>query len=322
MSVPPPHAAAAPASDADGDTASTRRGTPPFVFQVKGDNIHSSGGSSSSKRRHKDKHSVGITQDGVVYTWGPSSGFGQLGRPTGSTSGIGGDDSSSKQYEHSRTPAPAVFSGTSTDQNENLNHVHGYRAYAGGASDSGHTAVLDTTGNLWMTGCDRWQQLGLGSPAGGSAGYTWVGGKTHQTSFQKNEFITTLLTQHDATACIRDVALGGDHTVVLSSNQKDVFVFGKGGEGQLGLNEKRFVSAPARSQILSASSSKSQSPATTDVIAIASVCAIQNCSLTMDRNGKVLQTAGKCRETQDFVKALANCRERAEKSGLLIKDTQ
>jgi alpha-tubulin suppressor-like RCC1 family protein len=308
--------------DADVDTTRTGTTTPPFVFQVNG------GDDSSSKDKHK-QHSVGITKDGVVYTWGPSSGFGQLGRPTGTTSGISsgndqsGSSSSRRQYEYSRTPGPAVLS-SGTDQNQNET-VHAYRAYVGGASDSGHTAVLDATGNLWMTGCDRWQQLGLGSSAGGSAGYTWVGGKTHQTSFQKNEFITNLLEQYDATARIRDVALGGDHTVVLSSNQKDVFVFGKGGEGQLGLNEKRFVSAPARSHVLSASSSsKSRSPAaTTDAIAsVASVCAIQNCSLTMDRNGKVLQKAGKCRETPDFVKALATCRERAEKSGLLEKDAR
>ena len=298
----PAPASTPPASDINADadvdnTDSTKRGTtphkhPPFVFQVKGCT--------------KKQHSVGITADGVVYTWGPSSGFGQLGRPTGKTSASSGDDGKSIHYEHSRTPGPAVFSGT--DENQ----VQGYRAYVGGASDSGHTAVLDVTGNLWMTGCDRWQQLGLGSPAGGSAGYTWVGGKTHQTSFQRNEFITTLLQQHDANARIRDVALGGDHTVVLSSNQKDVFAFGKGAEGQLGLNEKRFVSAAARSSLLSASSN--------NATAIASVCAMQNCSLTMDRNGKVLQTAGKCRDTQaDFVKALATCRERAEKSGLLGK---
>lgn len=295
----PSASASASDTDADVDAASTKRGTtqtplhPPFVFQVKG--------------HTRKQHSVGICPDGVVYTWGPSSGFGQLGRPTGTTGG-GNSNDSKQHHEHSRTPGPAVFSGTDPVTET----VHGCRAYVGGASDSGHTAVLDTNGNLWMTGCDRWQQLGLGSPAGGSAGYTWVGGKTHQTSFQKNTFISTLLQQHDATARVRDVALGGDHTIVLSSNQKDVFSFGKGAEGQLGLNEKRFVSAPARSHVLSA---------TTDAnIAIASVCAMQNCSLTMDRKGKVLQTAGKCRETTDFVKALADCRTRAEKSGLLGKE--
>jgi alpha-tubulin suppressor-like RCC1 family protein len=301
---PPPQRTSTPTSAAGSDvdnTASTRRATsphnhPPFAFQVKGSG--------------RKQHSVGITVDGVIYTWGASSGFGQLGRPTGKTSGSVGNDSTSSgsskslHHENSRTPGPAAFSGTDET-------VRGYRAYVGGASDSGHTAVLDVAGNLWMTGCDRWQQLGLGSPAAGSAGYTWVGGKTHQTSFQKNAFITTLLQQHDATARIRDVALGGDHTVVLSSNQKDVFAFGKGAEGQLGLNEKRFVSAAARSSVLSAA---------TDATAIASVCAMQNCSLTMDKNGRVLQTAGKCRETADFIKALATCRERAEKSGLQGKE--
>ena len=34
-------------------------------------------------------------------------------------------------------------------------------AYAGGFPSSGHSALLDTNGNLWMCGCDRWQQLGV-----------------------------------------------------------------------------------------------------------------------------------------------------------------
>ena len=48
---------------------------------------------------------------------------------------------------------------------------------------------------------------------------------------------------------IRDVALGGDHTVVLSGNQHDVYTFGKGGEGQLGVMGKPFVSAPVKSHL-------------------------------------------------------------------------
>ena len=34
-------------------------------------------------------------------------------------------------------------------------------AYAGGFPSSGHSALFDTNGNLWMCGCDRWQQLGV-----------------------------------------------------------------------------------------------------------------------------------------------------------------
>eukprot|EP00520_Triparma_pacifica_P003211 CAMPEP_0118670012 /NCGR_PEP_ID=MMETSP0785-20121206/21214_1 /TAXON_ID=91992 /ORGANISM="Bolidomonas pacifica, Strain CCMP 1866" /LENGTH=108 /DNA_ID=CAMNT_0006564747 /DNA_START=189 /DNA_END=512 /DNA_ORIENTATION=+ len=62
-------------------------------------------------------------------------------------------------------------------------------AYTGGTKDSGHTAFLDQSGGLWMAGCDRWQQLGLGSPGAGAAGYTWGGGKIWQSKFMRNEAI-------------------------------------------------------------------------------------------------------------------------------------
>ena len=39
-------------------------------------------------------------------------------------------------------------------------------AYTGGFPSSGHSAILDIRGYLWVTGCDRWQQLGLGSSDG------------------------------------------------------------------------------------------------------------------------------------------------------------
>jgi len=34
---------------------------------------------------------------------------------------------------------------------------------AGGAKDAGHSAAVDINGGVWTWGCDRWQQLGLGS---------------------------------------------------------------------------------------------------------------------------------------------------------------
>lgn len=249
------------------------------------------------------KHHVGISSlDGKVYTWGKSNSFGQLGR-TGKTN----------------TPLRA-----------NLVHIHhqnhprsspssssepqAFRVYAGGIAESGHSAVLDSYGTLWLTGCDRWQQLGLGSTNGGASGYTWENGKLWQESFRPIHHLNDeLLNDSDEKTGgkIRDVALGGDHTVILSSNQRDVITFGKGGEGQLGHASKPFVFSPARSKELSLSK-KSRSKK------IAAVCAISHCSLTLDEEGKILNAVGKCkRTTSDFKVALEACLRRASKNDLL-----
>ena len=109
--------------------------------------------------------------------------------------------------------------------------------------------------------------------------------------------------------CVRDVALGGDHTLVLSSNKKDVVAFGKGGEGQLGLSFKPWVSSPARSKVLSSSSSD-----------IAAVCAFRHCSWTLDEDGEVKDMTGKCdKEAKGMIRALKYCEKRARESGLLNK---
>jgi alpha-tubulin suppressor-like RCC1 family protein len=117
--------------------------------------------------------------------------------------------------------------------------------------------------------------------------------------------------QDDDDATIRDVALGGDHTLVLSSNQRDVYAFGKGGEGQLGTTGKPFVSAPVKATKLSVSSNDNKTK-------IAAVCAIQHCALTIDDKGDVLKHAGKCRRSsREFQEALEACIRRATSNGLL-----
>jgi len=171
--------------------------------------------------------------------------------------------------------------------------------------------------------------LDLGSSHGGSSGYTWKGGRLWQDQFQKSHHVVELLKSLDPSMAtndrgkstllqssssldssriwIRDVALGGDHTVILSSNKKDVISFGKGGEGQLGLSSKPWVSSPAKSKILSSSTAD-----------ISAVCAIRNCSMTLDANGEVMGKAGKCSmESKGMKKALALCRKRAKETGLL-----
>ena len=105
---------------------------------------------------------------------------------------------------------------------------------------------------------------------------------------------------------IRDVALGGDHTVVLSRNRRDVLTFGKGGEGQLGLTSKPWVSSPSKSKVLSSSKSD-----------IAAVCAFRHCSMTLDDDGQIKNSVGKCSKIK---KALELCRKRAAESGLIGSD--
>ena len=191
--------------------------------------------------------------------------------------------------------------------------------YTGGFSSSGHSAILDTNGYLWLSGCDRWQQLGLGSSHGGSSGYTWKGGKLWQDQFQRNDHVVGLIQKLDSSLTnsnihghipsrwIRDVALGGDHTVILSSNKNDVVVFGKGGEGQLGLMSKPWVSSPAKSKVLSSSDAN-----------ISAVCAFRNCSVTLNDRGEVIKKAGKCSiEIKGMKRALDMCRKRAKETGLL-----
>ena len=187
------------------------------------------------------------------------------------------------------------------------------RVYTGGFASSGHSALLDERGNLWLSGCDRWQQLGLGSSNSGSGGYTWTGGKLWQDQFQKNEHVVKLLqsldpslskapTKDNARRWIRDVSLGGDHTVILSANKRDVITFGKGGEGQLGLSSKPWVSSPSKSKQLSSSNSE-----------ISAVCAFKNCSMTLNDKGEVMKKAGKCSlDLKGMKKALDACRKRAK----------
>lgn len=248
-------------------------------------------------------HSVGITREGHVLTWGRSNRLGQLGRPTATKTKIKSSSSSVDATTTKATqPGLAVFEGRTT--------VRGVRAYAGGSADAGHTAVIDQDGDLWMAGCDRWQQLGLGSSMLGATGYTWKA--LYQTTFQRNDFVRAYLRELDPTATIRDVAIGGDHTIVLSSNGRDVIAFGKGGEGQLGLHQKCFVSAPMKSKYLSSSERGK----------ISAVCAFDNCSAALSPKGEILSEAGKCHRTQSLLQSLVECRKEARLAGLLSDDSR
>lgn len=188
------------------------------------------------------------------------------------------------------------------------NRVRIKRAFAGGNSEARHSALLDDDGVLYVCGSDRWQQLGLGSSNGGSTGYTWK--SLWQCKFIKNDFVPELITKLDPSLKkhpIRDVALGGDHTVVLSKNKRDVVTFGKGAEGQLGLSSKPYVSAVSKSKQLSSTKAD-----------IAAVCAFLNCSWTLNDNGEVANQTGKCStKIKGMERALEACRDKAKNSDLV-----
>lgn len=262
-------------------------------------------------------HNIGISTDGQAYTWGKTNSLGQLGRPTDKSSTCTG------RGHRKNTPQHAIFSNpqVSTLTNPlNLNpaekfigNVKSVRGFVGGFKDSGHSAILDEDGFLWLSGCDRWQQLGLGSSTGRAAGYTWKNGALWQETFQRNDYLRELMKNfargNQNTERIRDVALGGDHTVVLSEDRCNVFTFGKGREGQLGLKgEKPFVSSPVHAKGLSSVKGD-----------IAAVCAIRHCSVTLDENGNILKHAGKCNQfnselMKEFIKG---CRDRAQEDRLV-----
>mmetsp|Transcript_21993 Transcript_21993/g.45446 ORF Transcript_21993/g.45446 Transcript_21993/m.45446 type:complete len:271 (-) Transcript_21993:1784-2596(-) len=237
--------------------------------------------------------SVGISSDGRAYTWGRTNKLGQLGRRSGE--------------KPSKKPHPAQFVDPD-DPSRTVDNVKVVRAFAGGNEEAGHTAVLDSTGSLWLAGTDRWQQLGLCNAALGTIGYTWDG--LWKEAFHRNTFVPKLLSDVCCDATIRDIAIGGDHTLVLSANKRDVIAFGKGGDGQLGLaGFKPWVSAPVRSKELSSRKGD-----------IAAVCAINHCSLTLGNDGQVLSEAGKCskRMSKRYAAALQYCQKRAERDGLVL----
>ncbi|KAG7346680.1 regulator of chromosome condensation RCC1 repeat protein [Nitzschia inconspicua] len=227
------------------------------------------------------RHSIGVTENGQAFSWGKSSKLGQLGRDT-------------DKISSTKPGAVALAKGVVVQ-----------RAYVSNSdNDSGHSALLDDQGRLWMAGCDRWQQLGLGSAQGGTAGYTWKGGKLWQERFVLSSYITDLMKEDNADAAIRDVALGADHTLVLSSNKNDVYSFGKGGDGQLGFVGKPFVSAPRKSSVLSEPN-------------IAAVCAVRHCSMTLGSDGLVKQRVGRQCGASIVTQGVDECIARARRHKLL-----
>ena len=73
----------------------------------------------------------------------------------------------------------------------------------------------------------------------------------------------------------------------------------------MGVDGAPFVSAPARSTALSSATDESK---------IAAVCAVADCTATLDAEGAVKAQVGRCRGLAEH---LAECRRRARERGLL-----
>lgn len=256
---------------------------------------------SIRKSNDNIKNFIGISLEGQVFTWGKCNHLGQLGR-SGKASHVLPAQFSNPAHEDRITENGNTRNLSSTEV-----QIKASKVYTGGTKDAGHSAVIDSEGSLWLTGCDRWQQLGLGTSVSGASGYTWKNGRLWHESFQKNIFLPQLMQTG-----IRDVAIGGDHTIVLSENQKDVYSFGKGAEGQLGIVTKPFVNCSARSKELSSSNDRK----------IAAVCAIRHCSFTLDDKNKILKMVGKCKIDKNILmNAGKDCQEKALKDGLVVLES-
>ena len=160
---------------------------------------------------------------------------------------------------------------------------------AGGGNDAGHSAAVTAAGDVYTWGCDRWQQLGLGSPEAGAAGYTWQKGAIWQWEPQR-AFVPVP---------VKQVACGDDHTVALAHDGRSIITWGRGEHGQLGRGRALFVGAPARSDALSHHDGDPS---------IAWVAALRNCSATVDERGNIIRTAGKCANVRQ--RLLDLCRKR------------
>ena len=203
-------------------------------------------------------------RDAAAYTWATGSTsarrrrgnrFGQLGRAGD------GDDEGPGAAEEGKVEVGAEVGPLVT-------------ASAGGTQDSGHTLMVDADGAVWAFGCDRWQQLGLGSAAAGAVGYTWENGRLWQDRPRR---VAALGGER-----VISVAAGGDHSVALTA-EGCVYTWGRGEHGQLGhLGTKPFVMPPTKSEYLSGDSA-------------AAILAEENCTAVVGQDRRsILRHAGRC----------------------------
>ena len=193
----------------------------------------SSSSRMTSIRSCSENHCIEVRHDGT-YVWATNSSrgnrFGQLGRSS-SNSRTTSKESNVDAYDDIKIPRKIEITCST--------------AAAGGSKDSGHSLFVDRKGQVYACGCDRWQQLGLGSTEAGAAGYTWTDGKL----WQYHPRLIHALSGKNVEA----VAAGADHSVALLASG-EVWTWGRGEHGQLGQQGKPFVMPPTKSVELSSTS--------------------------------------------------------------------
>ena len=242
-----------------------------------------------------------------MYSWGESNKNGELGRDTSKIS----------SKKPGLVPLPVKAAQTYVSN--------------GSRRNGGHSAIIDENGQLWMSGCDLWLQLGF-NRAETRTGYTWKDGKLSHDRFVQSTPINQLLKLDDEKANnnfqrfsmeglrIRDVSLGGNHTLVLASDRRSVYAFGKGGDGQLGLVRVPVISAPVRSKLLSDDNNVEERDGKDEIMKersqIHAVCAVSSCSATIGENGRIKKYVGKC-DSKIVTEGLAKCIAQARHKGLI-----
>lgn len=91
----------------------------------------------------------------------------------------------------------------------------------------------------------------------------------------------------------------------MLTTSKDVYCWGRGGQGQLGVAGVPFVSAPVKSIELSGGEG------------VAAVCALQDCTATVNEDGKIVKHVGKC--SKALVEGFRECLRAAKDAKLINK---
>lgn len=154
-------------------------------------------------------HSLALTEDGQLWTWGePWGSFFMTIDRTPRRIEVGVMSNSEDMAIHPR------HSNSDHDYSKMLEHGESFVAIACGAF---HNIALTSRGGVFSWGLNDYGQLGLGTTASVTAPQRIIEGLEG--------------------VCIDDAACGGWHSAVLSSDG-EVFMFGRGEYGRLGLADR------------------------------------------------------------------------------------
>jgi len=197
-------------------------------------------------------HCLALSSDGEVFSWSTGPGGGRMGV-------LGRNPSPGSALSVAREDLPALVTLPGKG-----------RAQAIACGDL-HSVVVGTMGEVWTFGSNRWMQLGLP---------TWEKGSSHHVEPQRVQALDKMGLKASSASC------GADHTLIVTQDG-NIVGWGRGKEGQLGIEGNPFTSAP---RILSGTT---YLPAADPV----AVCAGLQCSVVgvRDKVGNVsLWSLGRC----------------------------